>query len=118
MLIWFVLALVGSYEHGLSIGSFLSQWLCNYVMSYAYHYASEQLYKERRGKRQNLIAHILMFMDDVYITGPSKRDLKMASKLFEEYLFKQLGLTIKPAHHIKQTAKEPPDMMGFVVGKE
>lgn len=118
VLIWFVLALVGSYEHGLSIGSFLSQWLCNYVMSYAYHYASEQLYKERRGKRQNLIAHILMFMDDVYITGPSKRDLKMASKLFEEYLFKQLGLTIKPAHHIKQTAKEPPDMMGFVVGKE
>lgn len=115
-LIWFVLALISTYEQGLSIGSFLSQWPCNYVMSYAYHYASENFYKTRRGKRHNLIAHILMFMDDVYITGPSKRDIKIAAQKFEEYLFSFLGLCIKPNHHIKHTDKEPPDMMGFVVG--
>ncbi len=117
-LIWFVCALVDTYEDGLSIGSFLSQWLCNYVMSYAYHYATEQLYKVRRGKRKNLVTHLLMFMDDVYMTSGSKRDLKMAGKQFEEYLLTHLGLCIKPDHHIKETAKEPPDMMGFVVSIE
>lgn len=117
-LVWFVCALISTYESGLSIGSFLSQWLCNYVMSYAYHYASEQMCKVRRGKQQHLITHILMFMDDVIIFSASKRDIKLAAKQFEEYLFTQLGLCIKPNHHIKLTAKEPPDMMGFVVSKE
>ena len=117
-LIWFVLALVGTYEEGLSIGSFLSQWLCNYVMSYAYHYATENLYKERRGKRQNLITHILIFMDDVIIFAASKRDAKAAGKALEEFMLVRLGLCIKPNRCIKQTAKEPPDMMGYVVSKE
>lgn len=117
-LIWFVLALIGTFEEGLSIGSFLSQWLCNYVMSYAYHYATEQLYKVRRGQRHNLITHILMFMDDVILFASSKRDLKMAIKSLEEYLLTFLGLEVKPNHHIKRTDTEPPDMMGFVVSKE
>lgn len=117
-LIWFVLALIGTYESGLSIGSFLSQWLCNYVMSYLYHYAAEMLYKTRRGKRHNLVTHILMFMDDVIIFASSRRDLEMASKSIEVYLLKHLGLQIKPNHHIKTADKEPPDMMGFVVARE
>lgn len=117
-LVWFVVTLISTYEEGLSIGSFLSQWLCNYVMSYAYHYAAEMLYKERRGKRQNLVTHILMFMDDIIIFSSSKRDLKLASKALTEYMLKYLGLHIKPNHNIKTTAKEPPDMMGFVVSKE
>ena len=117
-LIWFVLALIGTFEEGLSIGSFLSQWLCNYVMSYAYHYTTEQLYKVRRGKRQNLVAHCLMFMDDVILFAASKRDLKIAVKSLEEYLHTFLGLEIKPNHHTKRTEKEPPDMMGFVVSRE
>ena len=117
-LIWFVLALVGTYEEGLSIGSFLSQWLCNYVMSYAYHYATEMLYKERRGKRQNLVTHILMFMDDVIIFAASKHNAKAAGKAIEEFMLTRLGLHIKPNHNIKRTEKEPPDMMGFVVSKD
>lgn len=117
-LIWFVLALVGTYEEGLSIGSFLSQWLCNYVISYAYHYATEKLYKERRGKRINLVTHILVFMDDVIIFSTSKHSLQTAGKALEAYMLKYLGLHIKPNHNVKQTAKEPPDMMGYVVSKE
>lgn len=117
-LIWFVLALIGTYEEGLSIGSFLSQWLCNYVISYAYHFAAERLYKTRRGKRQNLVTHILVFMDDIIIFAASKHNAKAVGKSLEEYMFTQLGLHIKPNHNIKQTAKEPPDMMGYVVSKE
>lgn len=117
-LIWFVLALIGTYEEGLSIGSFLSQWLCNYVMSYAYHYATEMLYKERRGKRINLVTHILMFMDDVIIFSSSKHSLQTAGKALEMYMLKSLGLHIKPNHNIKRSVDEPPDMMGFVISKE
>lgn len=117
-LIWFVLALIGTYEEGLSIGSFLSQWLCNYVMSYAYHYATEMLYKERRGKRINLVTHILMFMDDVIIFSTSKHSLQTAGKALEMYMLKGLGLHIKPNHNIKRSVDEPPDMMGFVISKE
>lgn len=117
-LIWFVLALIGTYEEGLSIGSFLSQWLCNYVISYAYHFATERLYKTRRGKRQNLVTHILVFMDDIIIFAASKHNAKAAGKALEEYMLTQLGLHIKPNHNLKQTAKEPPDMMGYVVSKE
>lgn len=117
-LIWFVLALISTYEEGLSIGSFLSQWLCNYVMSYAYHYATEMLYKERRGKRINLVTHILMFMDDVIIFSTSKHSLQAAGKALEVYMLKNLGLHIKPNHNIKRSVDEPPDMMGFVISKE
>lgn len=117
-LIWFVMELVKSYGNGLSIGSFLSQWLCNYIMSYAYHYASENIYKERRGKRKNLVSHVLFFMDDIIIFGSSRRDLKMASKKLTKYMESELGLRIKPNHHVKTTDVEPPDMMGFVVGRK
>lgn len=117
-LIWFVLALIGTYEEGLSIGSFLSQWLCNYVISYAYHFATERLYKTRRGKRQNLVTHILVFMDDIIIFAASKHNAKAAGKALEEFMLVRLGLCIKPNRCIKQTAKEPPDMMGYVVSKE
>ena len=117
-LIWFILELIGTFEEGLSIGSFLSQWLCNYVMSYAYHFVTEKLYKTRRDERRNLITHCLMFMDDVILFASSKRDLKMAVKAFEDYLHSFLGLEIKPNHHIKPTSQEPPDMMGFVVSRE
>lgn len=45
VLLWFVDALLSTFQHGFSIGSFLSQFLCNYMLSYAYHFATEQLYK-------------------------------------------------------------------------
>lgn len=117
-LVWFTMELVKTYDKGLSIGSYLSQWLCNYIMSYAYHYVSESLCKERRGKRMPLVHHVLMFMDDIILFGSSKRDLKVASKALAKYFKTNLGLTVKPNHHAKQTELEPPDMMGFVVGRK
>ncbi len=74
--------------------------------------------KTRRGKRQNLVTHILVFMDDIIIFASSKHNAKAAGKALEEYMHTQLGLHIKPNHNIKQTAKEPPDIMGYVVRKE
>jgi hypothetical protein len=114
-LLWFVLQLVNTYEDGLSIGSYLSQWLCNYVISYAYHYASEKLFKERRGKQQRLFSRIAIYMDDIILFGADRRNLKLAAQGLKEYLLSELGLEVKPNYHIKLTDKEPPDMMGFVI---
>lgn len=114
-LIWFAMELVYTHGGGLSIGSYLSQYLCNYLLSYVYHHASEQLYKVRRGKRIRLCYHVLMYMDDIYIGGNDKRNLKIAMRLLDKYMQKELGVSLKPNHSVKEVVKEGVDMMGYVV---
>ena len=43
-----VFFLIDTFLGGLSIGSYLSQYLANYYMSYAYHFASEMILKTRK----------------------------------------------------------------------
>lgn len=115
-LIWFVVELCKTHGEGLSIGSFLSQWLCNYVMSYAYHYASEKVCKTRRNKKKMLFDHVLFYMDDIYISSRDKRDLRVGSKMLVKYFKEELGLTVKPNHIIhKIDENNPIDMMGYVI---
>ena len=80
-LLYLVETLIASYKQGLSIGSYLSQWLCNYYLSFAYHYAQQKLFKvqKRRGqeKRTRLFYKIIFYMDDILILGPRKVDDKM-----------------------------------------
>ena len=75
-LLYLVETLIASYKQGLSIGSYLSQWLCNYYLSFAYHYAQQKLFKvqKRRGqeKRTRLFYKIIFYMDDILILGPRK----------------------------------------------
>lgn len=63
-LLYLVETLIASYKQGLSIGSYLSQWLCNYYLSFAYHYAQQKLFKvqKRRGqeKRTRLFYKIII----------------------------------------------------------
>lgn len=75
-LLYLVETLIASYKQGLSIGSYLSQWLCNYYLSFAYHYAQQKLFKvqKRRGqeKRTRLFYKIIFYMDDILILGPHR----------------------------------------------
>lgn len=56
---------------GILIGSPVSKDLCNYFLSYAYHYASEKLVKisTRRGKtrEKRLISHVIFYADDIVL---------------------------------------------------
>lgn len=122
-LLWFVDMLLSMFEHGLSIGSYLSQWLCNYALSYACHYLHERCFKERRHRdgsveKVRLFSHAVMYMDDFIITGTSKRDLKMCVRKLDKYLRTFLGLEFKPGWSAKYTDREPIDSMGFCVGSE
>ena len=108
-------SLIDTYEEGLCIGSYLCQYLANYILSYPYHYVTEMLYTERRGKRQNYVHHALFYMDDILLLGSSKKHVKMASKRLEEYLRDKLNLKLKPSYQLFPLDSRPIDMMGYKI---
>jgi hypothetical protein len=128
-LLWLICELIDSFPEGLSIGSYFSQFACNYYLSYTYHYIGERLYKVRRKKNGDIVCtrlvyHQIWFMDDVLLLGSSERDLKMAMELLTEEMHRSLGLMIKPGWVIETTDYIGPDgkhhgrdidMMGYRV---
>lgn len=106
--------LIGSFEQGLSIGSYLSQYLCNLYMSILYHYIMEGMYKTRRGKRTNMVKHCLIYMDDILLICSRKRDLEKAVKLVIQKVQK-MGLEIKPNYQVKEIDGNAVDMMGYKI---
>lgn len=103
---------------GLNIGSYASQWLANYYLSYAYHFATERLAKLRRRRdgtvvRHRLVTHVLFYMDDVLLIGRGKADLRMAARMLSAYLRRFLNLDVHPEWNAKRLALEPIDMVGF-----
>ena len=113
-LIWLIKMLISSFERGLSIGSYLSQYLCNLYMSILYHYIMEELYKTRRGKRVNLVRHCLIYMDDILMIGSQRRDMEKAVKQVIKKA-EEMGLEIKPNYQVKPIDGNCIDMMGFKI---
>lgn len=99
-LLYLTFTLIDSYRQGLSIGSYLSQWLCNYFLSFAYHYASEDLFKTKKRRdgateRVRLITHIMFYLDDFILIGTRKADVRKAMKMLIIYMADVLGLVVK-----------------------
>ena len=113
-LVWLIRTLINSFEKGLSIGSYLSQYLCNLYMSILYHYITERLYKTRSRKRINLVHHCLIYMDDILLIGSRKRDMEMAVKKIIQKA-DEMGLTIKDNWQVRSIDETPIDMMGFKI---
>ena len=110
--------LIGNFERGLSIGSYLSQYLCNLYMSILYHEIKENMCRTRKGKRGNkrvnLVRHCLIYMDDILLIGPQKRDLEKAAKLTVRKA-SEMGLEIKPNYQVRQIDGNCIDMLGFKI---
>lgn len=110
--------LIGNFERGLSIGSYLSQYLCNLYMSILYHEIMENMYRIRRSKRGgnriNLVCHCLIYMDDILMIGSRKRDLEKAVKLTIKKAT-EMGLEIKPNYQVKEIDGNCIDMLGFKI---
>ena len=116
-LLWAVEELLKIHEQegrGLVIGSLLSQFICNYLLSFAYRHVMS-LSKERRGKRVKLVSHALFFMDDILLIGSDRRNLKMAVRSMIRFAKQEIGLIIKGNWHVKSLVLEPIDMMGYVI---
>lgn len=110
--------LLRSFERGLSIGSYLSQYLCNLYMSILYHEIKENMCRTRKGKRGNkrvnLVRHCLIYMDDILLIGPRKRDLEKAAKLTVRKA-SEMGLEAKPNYQVRQIDGNCIDMLGFKI---
>ena len=122
-LLHLVYSLIDSFERGLSIGSFLSQYLANFYMSFAYHFASEQLFKYRKRKngtieRVHLIHHIIIYMDDILFIGSSLKDMKMAVKRFRSWTMEELKIEIKPEEDWIDLRTGYIDMMGYLISRD
>lgn len=116
-------ALIDSFEKGLSIGSYLSQYLANFYMSFAYHYATENLYKTRKHKngtqdRVRLIRKALIYMDDILFAGSSLKDLKMAVKRFRQWIWDNLQIKLKEGDDYIDLSTGYIDMMGYLISRQ
>ena len=122
MLMWLIKELVNSFVQGLSIGSFLSQYLCNLYLSQIYHFIGHlhKVRKHKDGTKSSirLVYHRLFYMDDILMIGTSAKDMHKAVKEVIKHC-KSLGLKIKESWFVKQMpfAKKCDgsfiDMMGF-----
>lgn len=121
-LLWLIETLLLTFEQGLSIGSFLSQYLCNLYLSDLYHYASESLYRIRRRRRGgdirvNLISHVLFYMDDILLLGTNAKDLHRAVDLICDKA-RAMKLRIKKTWRVFSVqGAEFVDMMGVRIYK-
>lgn len=122
-LLHLVFALIDSFEKGLEIGSYLSQYLANFYMSFAYHYATEHLSKIRKcrngtSKRVRLVHHILIYMDDILFIGKSMKDMKMGIRKFRKWVWDELDIEIKKDDEWIDLRTGYIDMMGFCISRK
>lgn len=119
-------------DGALLIGSYLSAWLFNYVMSRFLRHILEMA-KVRRGVARKLVDKLLAYMDDVTMFSDRQADLLMAIKQGGKWLKQRLGLELKPEVQLigfvsideerrRRKEKRPSargcpglDMMGYVV---
>ena len=117
LLLKLIRKLIYSFEKGLSIGSYLSQFLCNLYMSILYHDVAENMFRIRKhrngyNERINLVKKQTFYMDDTLFAGTNKKDIKKAMKLFIQKA-KEMGLTIKSTFRIYRITGTFADMMGY-----
>lgn len=112
-ILYLAYTLIDTYgDVGLCIGSYFCQYMANYIMSYPYHYVTEMLYVNRRGKRYNLVHHA---MDDVILIGSNKKHVKKAAIELEKYLNKFFDLKLKLDYQLFPIDSRPIDMMGYKI---
>lgn len=97
--------IVDSYpgEKGVPIGSYLSQFLANFYLSYFDHWMKEKM----------KIKKIIRYMDDITIFHKSKEFLHWLLMKMKEYLEINLKLMIKPNHQVFPTAVRGMDFVGY-----
>lgn len=120
-LLWLIEELLKTFDEGLAVGSYMSQFLANLYMSVIYHKVEEMhRIRHSRGKeiRMRLVYHQLIYMDDILIIGRNARDLISAAQMIESECAK-LGLTIKDGWAIQKLGNGAfIDMMGFRIYRD
>ena len=123
LLLWLIETLISTFDKGLSIGSYLSQFLCNIYLSQLYHEISHMhRYRKKRktGEKEciSLVKHQLFYMDDIMLMSTNSKDIHKAVKQLIKYAKDKLGLEIKvdwfvSKIDVKDSDTQFIDMMGY-----
>lgn len=100
--LWLLDDIVDSYDNGLPIGNYTSQYFGNYYLSYFDHWI-----KEVKG-----VKYYLRYMDDIIILHSSKEYLHELKREIDEY-FANLKLTVKGNWQIFPTLVRGVDFVGY-----
>lgn len=90
-------------DKGIPIGSYLSQYLANFYLSYFDHWLKER----------NKVKYVVRYMDDIVIFANSKERLRELKDKMALYLNKELGLQIKSNWQIFPTRIRGVDFVGY-----
>ena len=115
-LIWLWSELLKSHKingyTGFMIGALVSQWACQFMLSFIYREAMSLTYV-RRGKKHKCVEHMVMFMDDMALFGSNRKKLREAVEHIIKFTKEKLGFDIKPNYMIHELGQI--DMMGYVI---
>lgn len=105
MLLSLLDTIIDSYprETGIPIGSYLSQFLANFYLTYFDHWLKEKM----------LCKYVVRYMDDICIYSDNKLDLHYILKQSQEYLAKELNLKMKENYQIFPTRIRGVDFVGY-----
>ena len=97
--------IIDSYpkENGIPIGSYLSQFLANFYLTYFDHWLKEDKH----------IKMVVRFMDDMTIYGESKEELHNLMNEIHQYMNDKLDLKIKDNWQIFPTNVRGVDFVGY-----
>lgn len=137
---YIIFFLIDTYPQGLCIGSYLSQTLANYFISYAYHYAQERIFKEKKHRggtreRIRLVHKVIYYMDDFCVMGSRKADVRSAMRRLIKFMKEFLKLetkknwilfkidctiqkTIEAGRRIIKRTGQCIDMMGYKIFRD
>lgn len=102
-LLWLFDEIVDSYDEGLPIGNYISQYLSNYYLTYFDHWVKEEL----------KIKHYFRYMDDIVILHSNKLELRIIRIKIDDYLKNNLNLKIKNNWQIFPTFIRGVDFLGY-----
>ena len=106
-ILWLIKELLKSFSHGLSIGSYLSQYLCNLFLSQIYHFSQSDKCPH--------VKHTLLYMDDILFISNNKQGLRNDVKCIISFIKKHLHLNVKPNWIISKIKHEDYDSHGNII---
>lgn len=123
--LWFINSLLSTHPGiGISIGSYLSQYICNLFLSQAYHFIKEKVGYIRQKKTcvqkyVSYVKHVLFYMDDILLLSTNKRHLDRAILEVKTFLSQCMGLSVKSTwRKFGLTNSNFIDSMGFRIYRD